>query len=92
MKYCVLEQSKICTHCGECDNRCELDPSKICDNCFRCLEPAAGQDYAKIEISAVFTSDDYLVEDEDDTGAVSGQNQQAEVMTLHGTTGRRKRA
>lgn len=44
------------------DDRCELDPKKICDNCFRCLEPAPGQDYAKIEIAAVYTGEDYLIE------------------------------
>lgn len=45
------------------DDRCELDPHKVCDNCFRCLEPQPGQDYAKIEIAAVYTDEDYLLEE-----------------------------
>ena len=36
-KYCVLDETKLCDDCGEC-NVCDLDPNKICDNCFKCLE------------------------------------------------------
>lgn len=35
-RLCVLDESKICDNCGECD-RCDLDPNKICDNCCRCI-------------------------------------------------------
>ena len=35
-KMCVLDESKVCDDCGEC-NRCDLDPEKICDNCCRCI-------------------------------------------------------
>ena len=35
-RLCVLDESKLCDGCGECD-RCDLDPSKICDNCCRCI-------------------------------------------------------
>lgn len=34
---CVLDETKSCTDCGECD-RCDIDPSKICDNCGKCLD------------------------------------------------------
>lgn len=37
MKRCVLDDTKLCIDCGEC-NRCDLDPNKICDNCCKCLE------------------------------------------------------
>lgn len=47
------------------DDRCELNPEKLCDNCFRCLEQKAGQDYAEIRISAVYTGEDYLIDDTD---------------------------
>lgn len=45
------------------DDRCELNPDKLCDNCFRCLEPETGLDYARIEIAAVYTGEDYLIGD-----------------------------
>ena len=41
------------------DDRCELNPDKVCDNCFQCLEPQEGQDYASIEIAAVYTNEDF---------------------------------
>jgi len=37
MKYCILEDNKICNNCGECD-MCDLDPKKRCDNCGKCLD------------------------------------------------------
>ena len=37
MKYCILDNKKICDDCGEC-NVCDLDPNKICDNCCRCIQ------------------------------------------------------
>lgn len=33
---CVLDPSKLCSDCGECD-RCDYDKNKICDNCGKCL-------------------------------------------------------
>ncbi len=35
-RMCLLDGSKVCDDCGECD-RCDLDPNKICDNCCKCL-------------------------------------------------------
>lgn len=35
-EYCVLDETKICDNCGEC-NVCDLDPNKICDNCMKCM-------------------------------------------------------
>lgn len=40
MKMCVLDETKLCNDCGEC-NRCDLDPNKICDSCGKCLESDA---------------------------------------------------
>ena len=34
---CVLDETKYCNDCGECD-RCDIDPTKICDNCGKCLD------------------------------------------------------
>ena len=36
VKYCLLDETKICDDCGEC-NVCDLDPNKICDNCMKCV-------------------------------------------------------
>ena len=66
MKYCVLDKSKICNNCGECDNRCELDPTKICDNCFKCLNLDGMQDYAEIEITDIVTDKEDMNEEDDD--------------------------
>lgn len=49
-RICVLDESKICDDCGEC-NRCDLDPNKICDNCMACLK--TGADYNAIEIDEI---------------------------------------
>lgn len=35
-RLCILDETKICDDCGECD-RCDLDPNKICDNCCKCI-------------------------------------------------------
>lgn len=35
-RICILDETKICDDCGECD-RCDLDPNKICDNCCLCI-------------------------------------------------------
>ena len=47
MKYCILDNKKICDDCGEC-NVCDLDPNKICDNCCRCIQK---EDTDQIQIS-----------------------------------------
>ena len=49
-KRCVLDDSKLCDDCGEC-NVCDIDPNKICDNCMKCLE--TGADYNAIEIDEI---------------------------------------
>ena len=49
-KRCVLDESKLCDECGEC-NRCDLNPDKICDNCMACLR--TGAEYNAIEIDEV---------------------------------------
>ncbi len=49
-KRCVLDDSKLCDDCGEC-NVCDLDPNKICDNCMKCLK--TGADYNAIEIDEI---------------------------------------
>lgn len=55
MKKCVLDETKSCNNCGDCDDRCELDPTKVCDNCFKCLEPQGK--YATIKIEGVYLDD-----------------------------------
>ena len=49
-KRCVLDETKICDDCGEC-NVCDLDPNKICDNCMKCVQ--TGADYNAIEIDEI---------------------------------------
>ena len=49
-KYCVLDETKLCDDCGEC-NVCDLDPNKICDNCMKCLD--TGAEYRAIEIDEI---------------------------------------
>jgi len=49
-KYCLLDETKVCDDCGEC-NVCDLDPNKICDNCMKCLQ--TGADYNAIEIDEI---------------------------------------
>lgn len=49
-KYCVLDETKLCDGCGEC-NVCDLDPNKICDNCMKCLD--TGADYKAVEIDEI---------------------------------------
>lgn len=50
MKRCVLDDSKVCNHCGECDC-CDLNPNKKCDNCGQCI--ALDQDYISIPIDKI---------------------------------------
>ena len=49
-KRCVLDDSKLCDDCGEC-NVCDLDPNKICDNCMKCVN--TGADYSASEIDEI---------------------------------------
>lgn len=48
-KMCVLEEDKLCVHCGACD-MCDLDPNKVCDNCGKCLDQYATNDKGFVEI------------------------------------------
>ena len=71
MKYCLLDEAKICDDCGECD-RCDLDPNKLCDNCCKCLD--VEEEYAEIAVRDVVldNTEDYLSElyrDEDEEEA-----------------------
>lgn len=63
IKYCILDSSKICDDCKECE-RCDLDPSKICDNCGKCLN--LDDDYKEVRIDGIAdkeVSDEYLAEE-----------------------------
>ncbi len=33
---CILDETKMCTDCGECD-KCDVNPEKRCDNCGKCI-------------------------------------------------------
>ena len=33
---CILDESKLCNDCGECEV-CDLDGNKICNNCGKCI-------------------------------------------------------
>ena len=61
VKYCVLDDEKICDGCGECD-RCDLDPEKICDNCMKCMGDG---EFRSILIDGIVL--------EDESGAPSGE-------------------
>lgn len=52
MKKCILNSSKACNDCGECDNLCQLDPSKECTNCFKCIDEPENE-YATIRIDGI---------------------------------------
>ncbi len=51
IKYCVLDDEKICDDCGECDF-CDLNPAKICDNCGQCLDI---KEFASFKIDKIIT-------------------------------------
>lgn len=48
MKFCVLNETKICDDCGKC-NICDLDPNKICDNCCKCIENS-DKEYSELNV------------------------------------------
>ena len=55
-KLCVLDERKICDHCGAC-NRCDLDPNKICDNCCKCISRATeDQNYLELNIAEYYAN------------------------------------
>ena len=56
-KLCVLDETKICDGCGECE-RCDLDPSKICDNCMKCIQNESDENgYRKLKIDEIILED-----------------------------------
>ena len=70
-RVCVLDESKICDDCGECQ-RCDLDPSKICDNCMRCVKKSDA-DYAEVEIEGIVDEDgEAFIPDPRDEEALGG--------------------
>lgn len=60
MKYCILDDKKICTNCHDCD-MCDLDPNKICDNCGKCID--TGEDERTIEIDKIYMFEDEYEKD-----------------------------
>ncbi|HBF37675.1 MAG TPA: hypothetical protein DDW50_10175 [Firmicutes bacterium] len=56
IKECLLDNSKECNDCGECEI-CDLDPNKICDNCCRCLGDA---DYSAIKVEKIIMPEKIL--------------------------------
>lgn len=50
---CILDDTKLCNDCGECDF-CDLDAAKPCTNCCRCLDEP---DYRGIEITEIVMPD-----------------------------------
>ncbi|MDL2258357.1 hypothetical protein LJC42_04260 [Eubacteriales bacterium OttesenSCG-928-K08] len=61
MRQCVLDDTKTCTQCMECD-RCDLNPDKICDNCCACLEDDAQERKIQIADIVLKDEDEYLKE------------------------------
>ncbi len=57
MNACVLEKTKNCTACGECDI-CDMNPLKLCDNCCKCIDGGESVDFAKIPVSKVMVEND----------------------------------
>ena len=58
-RMCLLDESKVCDDCGECD-RCDLDPNKICDNCCKCLAiEDADSEFRTVTIDGKSGSFDY---------------------------------
>ncbi len=55
-KKCVLDETRECTECGEC-NRCDLDPNKICDNCMKCVN-SEGAQYRALVIDEIIMDED----------------------------------
>jgi len=57
-KLCILDEKKICDHCGNCD-RCDLDPNKRCDNCMKCVQQSEAE-YCEILIDDISKPDPEL--------------------------------
>lgn len=91
---CILNQSKTCDHCGDCDNRCQLDPTKLCDNCFRCLDDPNQKDYADIEITDILTNLDADSIDSAFSDMIweTGIRRKILIGTLRGVIGRHSRS
>ncbi len=91
---CILNQSKTCGHCGDCDNRCQLDPTKLCDNCFRCLDDPNQKDYADIEITDILTNLDTDSIDSAFSDMIweTGIRRKILIGTLRGVIGRHSRS
>ncbi len=49
-KQCVLDDTKICNDCRECDY-CDLNPFKKCDNCGRCID--SDDEYRELKIDEI---------------------------------------
>lgn len=56
-EYCIFDDTKKCSDCGQCDI-CDLNSSKKCNNCGKCLE-MEGIDTKAVKIASV-------IEDEED--------------------------
>lgn len=48
MKRCVLDETSLCTDCGDCE-RCSLNPDKRCDSCCACLEETGAYRVLRLE-------------------------------------------
>ena len=58
IKMCVLDESKVCDHCGECE-MCDLDPTKVCDNCMKCIN-SEGAESRAIQIDGVIMDENTI--------------------------------
>ena len=63
-KMCVLDETKVCVHCGACDV-CDLDPNKICDNCGKCLDEYNTDEkgFVKVDIEKILMGEGSSLED-----------------------------
>lgn len=87
MKYCVLEDEKLCNECGEC-NRCDLNPDKICDNCCQCIDSdTTDKEYTKIPVADIVLNDEdtYLKTyygDEEEEGPMESETIDPELLAF----------
>lgn len=54
---CVIDETKICDSCGECD-RCDIDPQKLCDNCCKCITADDYLEYKLTDLQAACAEDE----------------------------------